>query len=112
MNLWVFLKVSFHLILFLPGYLFDILRSNLRVAIDVVTPRHLMQPAFVWYPLERELTQWQILIVANLITMTPGTVALEYDPNRRAFLVHLMYRDEIEQIREEVARISSVVGGV
>jgi len=107
-----FLKVSAQLLLFLPGYLRDIIRSNFRVAHDVITLRHRMQPILIWVPVERRLHDWQILVVANLITMTPGTFCLEYDPSRQSLLIHLMYKDEEAQVREEVTRIASLVGGV
>ncbi|MDJ0842027.1 MAG: Na+/H+ antiporter subunit E [Acidobacteriota bacterium] len=112
MKLIRFLRIALRLLLFLPGYLRDIVRSNLRVAHDVLTPTHLMSPTLAWLSIEHDLADWQVLLVANLVTMTPGTICLEYDPDRRALLVHLMYRDEVDQVKAEVTRISAIAGGM
>ena len=105
------IRVIGRVLVFVPGYLVDILRANLRVAHDVLTPRHLMRPVLALAPIPRELSDWQILLVANLITMTPGTTCLEHNRAEHALLIHVMYRDEIERTRAEVLRLAALVGG-
>jgi multicomponent Na+:H+ antiporter subunit E len=74
-------------------YLWEVLISNLRVALDVLTPRHRMQPAFLQVNVEG-FTDRQLLAMANLLTMTPGTLSVDVSPDGKCLLVHAMYVDD------------------
>ena len=78
---------------FLLRFLKDMLMSNLRVAYDVVTPTHLMRPAIIRMPLEAN-TPGEITFLANLISLTPGTLSLDVDEDGSALFVHVMYLDD------------------
>ena len=56
-------------------FLWEIVKANLRVAYEVLTPRHHMTPGIIAFPLEAK-TDAEITILANLITLTPGTLSL------------------------------------
>ncbi|MEM0966685.1 MAG: Na+/H+ antiporter subunit E [Verrucomicrobiota bacterium] len=73
-------------------YLKEVVLSNLRVAHDVVTPRHRMKPGIVRLNVE-DLTDRQLFFMANLITMTPGTLGLAVSEDRKEFYIHAMYID-------------------
>lgn len=66
--------------------------SNLRVAYDVVTPTHLMKPAVIRMPLEAR-SPGEITVLANLISLTPGTLSLDVDEHDFVLYVHAMYLD-------------------
>jgi multicomponent Na+:H+ antiporter subunit E len=68
----------------------ELVLSNLRLALDVVVPKALMQPAIVAIPLDAE-TDAEITVLANLITLTPGSTAIEVAPDRKTLYVHVMY---------------------
>ena len=83
-------------------YLGQLIRSNLRVAYDVVTPRNYMRPGVIAVPLDVE-TDAEITLLANLITLTPGTLSLDLSADRRTLYVHIMYIDvDAEQARREI----------
>jgi len=82
-------------------YLREIILSNLRVAFDVVTPRHRMRPGVVAIPLDAE-TDLEISAFANLITMTPGTLSLDVSSDRRVLYIHVMYIDDLEQLQKDI----------
>jgi multicomponent Na+:H+ antiporter subunit E len=86
------------LLLFLPFYIKEVVLSNLRVAHDVLTPRHRMRPAVFSIPLEG-LNDRQILALANLITMTPGTLSLDVSQDKRLLYIHAMYAEPVEETR-------------
>lgn len=67
--------------------------SNLRVAYDVVTPTHLMRPAIIRMPLDAE-TPGEITLLANLISLTPGTLSLDVSAAGDALFIHVMYLDD------------------
>lgn len=70
----------------------DVVRSSLRVAYDVLTPRHRMQPAIIAVDVSA-LSDRQLLVMANMITMTPGSMGVGLSEDHKTFYVHLMYLD-------------------
>ena len=74
-------------------YLWQLFLSNLRVAYDVVTPTHYMKPGVIAVSLEAR-TDVEITMLANLITLTPGTLSLDLAPDRSVLYVHCMYIDD------------------
>ena len=89
------------IIIFIFFYLWELLLSNFRVLHDVLTPRHYMNPGFIAIPLEAK-TDLEILILANLISMTPGTMSIDISLNRRFLYLHVMYLDDVEQFRRMI----------
>lgn len=89
------------LLRFLVLFLWDMLRSNLRVAYDVVTPTHLMRPAIIRLPLEAQ-TPGEITMLANFISLTPGTLSLDVAEDGKALFVHVMYLDDERQTVREL----------
>lgn len=71
--------------------------STFRVAYDVLTPRPRMRPAVLAVPLDAE-TDAEITLLANLITLTPGTLTLDVSPDRRTLYVHVMFVDDPEAV--------------
>ena len=89
-------------VLRLAGYfLYQLIVSNLRVLWDVVTPTHTSVPGIVGVPLEAR-TDLEIAMVANLVSLTPGTLSLDVSEDRRTLFVHVMFIDDIEAVRAEI----------
>lgn len=86
----------------LLGYFFvELLLSNLRVFWDVVTPGHISRPGIVGVPLRAE-SDMEILLVANMISLTPGTLSVDLSEDRRTLFVHVMFLDDPEQFRKSI----------
>jgi multicomponent Na+:H+ antiporter subunit E len=96
------------IILFAGYFLRELIRSNLRVAWDVVTPTHYMKPAVIAVPLDAK-TDGEIALVANLISLTPGTLTLDVSSDRRVLYIHVMYLDDLEQVRADIKRFEARV---
>jgi multicomponent Na+:H+ antiporter subunit E len=79
----------------------EVVVSALRVAWDVVTPTTYMRPAVVAVPLDVQ-TDAQITILAILVTLTPGTLALDLSPDRRTLYVHAMFAEDAGRVRREI----------
>jgi multicomponent Na+:H+ antiporter subunit E len=86
---------------FLLFYVRQLVLSNLRVAHDVLTPTHYMKPGMIGVRLDAE-TDAEITLLANLLTMTPGTLSVDVSDDRGTLYIHAMYIDDIEEFRREI----------
>ena len=104
-----------HLVAGLAVYFFyELVKANLRLAIDVVTPRFRMKPGIIALPLDVNRDS-QILLLSMLINTTPGSVALDVSPDRKTLYVHVMYMKTPDAAREEIKqgferRVMGVLG--
>jgi len=92
------------LISFLLFYIWEVILSNFKVAYDVLTPTHHMKPGFIAIPLA-DLTDRQVLVLANLITMTPGTLSLDISSDRGTLYLHAMYVPDVEALRHQIIHV-------
>ena len=82
-------------------FLKEMIVSSLRVAYDVVTPPIYSRPGVIRVPIEAE-TDLEITLLANLITLTPGTLTLDVSPDCKALYVHAMFSDDPEKVRADI----------
>ena len=91
-----------HRVVGLAGYFFrELLRANLRLALDIATPRYHMKPGIIALPLDATQDS-QILLLSMLINTTPGSVALDVSPDRKTLYVHVMYMSTPDAARDEI----------
>ena len=89
------------LVRFAAFYVVEVVRANLRVAFDVVTPTDYAKPGVVAVPLDAR-TDVEITLLANLITMTPGSLAVDVADDRSVIYVHAMYLDDPDELRRQI----------
>jgi multicomponent Na+:H+ antiporter subunit E len=82
-------------------FLVELVKANLRVAYDVLTPGYRIRPAVVAVPLDAR-TDLEITLLANLITLTPGTLSLDVAKDRGELYVHALYVDDLETVRQQI----------
>jgi multicomponent Na+:H+ antiporter subunit E len=85
----------------LGHFLWELVRANLRLALDVATPRYHMKPGIIAVPLDTT-SDGQILLLSMLINTTPGSVALDVSPDRKLLYVHVMYITTPDEARDEI----------
>jgi multicomponent Na+:H+ antiporter subunit E len=78
-------------------FLYELTMSSLRVAWDVIRPFPRNRPALVEMPLDVK-SDIEILLVTNLISLTPGTLSVDVSPDRSTLLVHAMFADDHEAV--------------
>jgi multicomponent Na+:H+ antiporter subunit E len=89
-------------VLLLVGhFLADLVLSNFRVLWDVVTPSHISRPGIVGVPLDVE-SEMEILLLANLISLTPGTLSIDLAEDRSVLYIHVMFLDDPDRARREI----------
>jgi multicomponent Na+:H+ antiporter subunit E len=79
----------------------ELVISNVRVAHDIVTPKSHMRPAIVAVPLDVTSDE-EITMLANVVTLTPGTLSLDLSEDRRTLYVHGMFVDDPEAFRRDI----------
>lgn len=92
----------FSVISFMLFYFVEVVKSNARVAHDVLTPRHRMKPGIISVDVSG-MSDRQLLFMANFITMTPGTLGLDFSDDHTKLYIHAMYIDgDEESLSEEL----------
>ncbi len=99
-NVKYFGKV-WQLLYFVSFFLWQLVVANVRVSLEVLSPRLRMQPGIVGIPLDLE-TELEITILANLITLTPGTLSLDVSTDNKTLYVHSMYVYDVEEFRQSI----------
>jgi multicomponent Na+:H+ antiporter subunit E len=82
-------------------FLRELIHSNFRVAWDVISPKSQRKPGIVAIPLDVR-SDTEITFLANLITLTPGTLSLDVSDDRRVLYVHGMFVEDPQRMREQI----------
>lgn len=97
-----------HLAWFGVIFLRELVLANVKVAREVVTPGFQMQAGIVRVPTDCR-TDLEMLLFANTITMTPGTLSLEVDTDTRDLYVHTLYVTSRDTFVADMRRIERVL---
>lgn len=91
---------------FIGFFIKELVQANLRVGFDILTPPWHMKPGVIAMPLEAR-TELEITMVANLISLTPGTLSLDVSDDRRVLYIHAMFLDDEEELRRNLKEMES-----
>ena len=81
----------------------DLVISSVQVARAVLAGRGAAEPRFVVVPLRAARTGTEITLVANYITLTPGTLTVDVSEDGSTLLVHsLLSGDSGDAVRADV----------
>ncbi len=84
---WVFLKE-----LCLSGY---------RVARDTLSPQLNFEPAIIAFPLDLK-QDGEIMLLANMISLTPGTLSVDVSTDKSTLYIHAMNVDDPDELCREI----------
>ncbi|MGD9046378.1 MAG: Na+/H+ antiporter subunit E [Desulfobacterales bacterium] len=82
-------------------FLWELLIANLRVAYEVLTPGYQMRAAIIAIPLDAK-SDLEITVLANLITLTPGTLSLDVSQDRKILYIHAMHVRDVDKFRHDI----------
>lgn len=82
-------------------FLQELAISGLRTVREVLSPIRRSRPQIIYVPLEIR-DRNQILVLSQLLSLTPGTLVLEVSPASDALLVHTMFVDDPDVFRREI----------
>lgn len=78
-------------------FLKELVKSCLMVARDCVTRHPRLHPAIVKLPIGPK-SDLEIFLLANLITLTPGTLTLDVADDKSFLLIHSIYAEDAEAL--------------
>ena len=82
-------------------FLWELVLSNLRVASDVLRPKLRLRPGVIAIPLTAR-SDAEIVFLANLITVMPGSLSLDVSSDRQTLYLHVMHLDQPEVLQRRV----------
>lgn len=94
-------KRAFRVLYLLIFLLREMVVANINVAYHVVMPVNRIRPAIVGVPLE-PMTKAELTMLANLITLTPGTLSVEVSPDHRVLYVHALHVVDPDALCREI----------
>lgn len=87
------------------AFMWDLLTSCVQVAGAVLFMHHVGRNRFVVMPLS-VTSETGIMLLANLISLTPGTLSVDVTPDRKHLRIHAMFAEDPQAV------IDSIKGGV
>lgn len=80
----------------------ELVLSALQVAWLVVQPKLRLRPGFIAFPLT-VTSDVQITLLANLITLTPGTLSVDVSEDRKTLFIHAIDVSDREALIGRIA---------
>lgn len=83
-------------------FLVELAKSAAKVAVLAVSPKLDLKPGIFAYELKTD-RDLEITVLANLITLTPGTLSVDVSEDKKYLYVHAVTIDDVEAMREDIA---------
>ncbi|MDM9627102.1 Na+/H+ antiporter subunit E [Rhizobium sp. S152] len=83
-------------------FLKELSLSALRVAATVLSPKLTIKPGIFAFPLTVD-RDFEIALLANMITLTPGTLSVDVSDDRRILYVHALDCSDPDKARRDIA---------
>ena len=64
-------------------------------------PRHRAKPGILAVPLDVR-SDAAVTVLANLVSLTPGSLSLDVSEDRSTLFVHVMFIENLESVRAEI----------
>lgn len=78
-------------------FLKELLTSTFQVALAVIWPGDRIKPGIIALPLDAK-TDIEIVMLANMITLTPGTQSIDVSKDRKTLYIHSMFTDDPDKV--------------
>lgn len=103
----------YRIIVLILTFLSELIKANFDVLKIILKPSITNKPGFFVY--ETDLKKdWQIVLLSNLITLTPGTVVLGISDDRKKIYIHAIdfstKEEEVESIKSSLEKVVRKVG--
>lgn len=88
-------------------FLWELLVASSQVIWEIITPHDHTTPAVVSVR-TRSTVPGHITAVANMVSLTPGTLSLDVDHDTRTIYIHVLHLDNFEETRRSVSKLETL----
>lgn len=89
-------------------FLVKLVEANLVLAWEIITPWNKIREGIVAVPI-RHCGPGVVTAIANSISLTPGTLTLEVDPEHELLYVHVLHLRDLEAVRHDLLRFVEMI---
>ncbi|WP_078414155.1 Na+/H+ antiporter subunit E [Priestia abyssalis] len=82
-------------------FLRELFKSNIAVIQDVLKPKLDIQPCIFALPITVK-REWEITVLANLITLTPGTLVVDISDDNALLYIHAMNINDVDETIDDI----------
>ncbi len=82
-------------------FIWELIKSAVRVAVQVLSPRLNVHPGNVAIPLSTD-QDFEIAVLANLITLTPGTLSVDVSADKSTLYIHALDASDPDAVRRDI----------
>ena len=99
-------------------FIWELITATFRVSVDILAPEPNLTPAIIAIPVDgpgeraeplaaeeadpAAPSAAEVTTLANLITLTPGTLCVDVSPDRRTLFVHTMHAEDVGVARHTI----------
>jgi len=94
MNVWEAIKLF---IIFVK----EMIVANIQIAYIIISPPMNIKPGLIEYPLDIK-NEGAIVLLANMISLTPGTLSVDIATDRKHLYVHAMVMETPDQLKQQI----------
>lgn len=95
------------LLRFIGYFLVELVKASTLVAWEVVTPGSRIHEGIVAAQL-RTRSPGVVTLIANAISLTPGTLTLEVHDDPPTLYIHVLHLRTVEEVREDIRRLEDL----
>lgn len=99
------------LLRFLRVYTTELVFANIQLARDVLRPTLPFKPGLIRYD-AGYLSPGERVVLANMISLTPGTLTVDYGDHGRILYIHTVYAQDPEKLRQGMDLFGALIDGV
>ncbi|MCE7794167.1 Na+/H+ antiporter subunit E [Salipaludibacillus sp. CUR1] len=82
-------------------FFYKLILSNIDMTMIILSPKMDIQPGIIAVPTKLR-TDWEITLLANLISLTPGTLTMNFSEDGRTLYVHSIHVPDKEKAIKEI----------
>ena len=97
-----YVKRTLGMIFFIFLFLKVFIKANFAVAYTILfVPKNKIRPQFFEYD-TKDLNHFEVLIMSQLITLTPGTITVQISESEESMLIHCVDVQSVEVVRQSI----------
>lgn len=79
----------------------ELIMSNIDVVKVLLSPKFEIEPGIIEVPTQLK-SDWELTLLASLISLTPGTLSMDFSEDKKSIFVHSIHVPDKEQMIREI----------